>query len=260
MSHNITVQGGTSVRLPTAGKYCDRDIVITAQGGSEDLNEVLTEQEALIAELQDTLKGKASGGGSSTPAAMALIRRGVGFIDTGINGANSNLTIKVRYELLSLPTGYWTLIRAYLNESTDSTRIIFNKETITYCCLNSIPTSSLYSSQKRYAGVVYTDVLTPASGTNFTYTTNGASVTKARVSGNPLVGENLTLFLDSASTDSVTAKVYYLKIYDGDTLVRDYVPHIDPSGECGMYDKITQQFYGNDGVGTFEVETVGVIE
>lgn len=33
MSHNITVEGGTSVRLPTAGKYCDRDIVITATGG-----------------------------------------------------------------------------------------------------------------------------------------------------------------------------------------------------------------------------------
>lgn len=33
MSHNITVEGGKSVRLPTAGKYCDRDIVVTAQGG-----------------------------------------------------------------------------------------------------------------------------------------------------------------------------------------------------------------------------------
>lgn len=32
MSHNITIEGGTSVRLPTAGKYCDRDIVITATG------------------------------------------------------------------------------------------------------------------------------------------------------------------------------------------------------------------------------------
>lgn len=32
--HNITVEGGSSVRLPTAGKYCDRDIVITAEGGS----------------------------------------------------------------------------------------------------------------------------------------------------------------------------------------------------------------------------------
>lgn len=33
MSYNITVEGGTSVRLPTAGKYCDRDIIITAIGG-----------------------------------------------------------------------------------------------------------------------------------------------------------------------------------------------------------------------------------
>jgi hypothetical protein len=30
---NITVEGGKSVRLPTAGKYCDRDIVVTATGG-----------------------------------------------------------------------------------------------------------------------------------------------------------------------------------------------------------------------------------
>lgn len=33
MIHNITVEGGTSVRLPTAGKYCDRDIIVTATGG-----------------------------------------------------------------------------------------------------------------------------------------------------------------------------------------------------------------------------------
>ena len=33
MTHNITVEGGTSVRLPTSGKYCDRDIVVTVTGG-----------------------------------------------------------------------------------------------------------------------------------------------------------------------------------------------------------------------------------
>lgn len=33
MSFNIEVESGTSIRLPTAGKYCDRDIVITATGG-----------------------------------------------------------------------------------------------------------------------------------------------------------------------------------------------------------------------------------
>ena len=34
MSFNITVEGGKSVRLPTAGKYCDRDIVVEAEGGT----------------------------------------------------------------------------------------------------------------------------------------------------------------------------------------------------------------------------------
>lgn len=65
MSHKITVESGTSVRLPTAGKYCDRDIVVTATGGAEDLDDVLTEQEALITELQDTLRGKAAGGAAN---------------------------------------------------------------------------------------------------------------------------------------------------------------------------------------------------
>ena len=39
MSYNIEVQGGTSVRLPTAGKWCDRDIVITATGSGGGGNE-----------------------------------------------------------------------------------------------------------------------------------------------------------------------------------------------------------------------------
>ena len=41
MSHNITVEGGKSVRLPTAGKYCDRDIVVTAEGGTADVANVI---------------------------------------------------------------------------------------------------------------------------------------------------------------------------------------------------------------------------
>lgn len=34
MSFNIEVDGGKTVRLPTAGKYCDRDIVISAKGAA----------------------------------------------------------------------------------------------------------------------------------------------------------------------------------------------------------------------------------
>ena len=38
--HNIVVQGGTTTRLLTAGKYCDRDILVTAEGGSLALDVV----------------------------------------------------------------------------------------------------------------------------------------------------------------------------------------------------------------------------
>lgn len=44
MTHNITVEGGTSVRLLTAGKYCDRDIVVTATGGGDNLAKQLIER------------------------------------------------------------------------------------------------------------------------------------------------------------------------------------------------------------------------
>lgn len=93
MSHNITVKGGTAVRLPTSGKYCDRDIVITAEGvdlpelnnpgGTEDLmrgkelidsegkvvtgsfslDSELSDQDALIEQIRIALHGKAAGGG-----------------------------------------------------------------------------------------------------------------------------------------------------------------------------------------------------
>lgn len=42
MSFNVNVESGTSVRLPTAGKYCDRDIVVTATGGGITLDDIAT--------------------------------------------------------------------------------------------------------------------------------------------------------------------------------------------------------------------------
>lgn len=47
------------------------------------------------------------------------------------------------------------------------------------------------------------------------------------------------------------AKLYFCRIYDNGTLVRDFIPCINASGEVGLYDLVTQAFYGNDGTGTF---------
>jgi hypothetical protein len=38
---NIEIAGGSTVRLKTAGKYCDRDILVTAKGGSDPTYKVI---------------------------------------------------------------------------------------------------------------------------------------------------------------------------------------------------------------------------
>ena len=46
-------------------------------------------------------------------------------------------------------------------------------------------------------------------------------------------------------------RLYYCKIYDGNTLVRDFVPVIDGSNIACLYDRVEKKCYYNAGTGTF---------
>ena len=51
-------------------------------------------------------------------------------------------------------------------------------------------------------------------------------------------------------------RLYSMKIYKSNgTLVRDFVPCVNPYGEVGMYDKVTGGFFGNSGTGYFRAGT-----
>lgn len=45
--------------------------------------------------------------------------------------------------------------------------------------------------------------------------------------------------------------LYYCRIYDGNTIIRDYIPCIGPTGTAGLYDLVGGKFYGNSGSGSF---------
>lgn len=67
---------------------------------------------------------------------------------------------------------------------------------------------------------------------------------------------NLFLFYNQYSRyhghSTACGKIRYMKIYDTNgVLVRDFVPCINPMGEVGMYDRVTQFFYRNKGTGQF---------
>jgi hypothetical protein len=47
----------------------------------------------------------------------------------------------------------------------------------------------------------------------------------------------------STAKNCILAKYYYFKIYDGDTLVRDYIPAKDnTTGKYGLYDLVNNTF------------------
>lgn len=93
-------------------------------------------------------------------------------------------------------------------------------------------------------------VFTNASGT--TYTLN----TYSWANGNPIL---LYAFNDNGSAGGkATAKIYRQKFYDGDTLIRDFVPvkqgmvignFTVPAN--GMWDLVNQEYYSNFGTGDF---------
>lgn len=62
-------------------------------------------------------------------------------------------------------------------------------------------------------------------------------------------GCNLTLFgmntMGSIDSRRAVGKLYSCKIYSGSTLMRDFVPCINPSGVAGLWDKLTGAFYSS---------------
>lgn len=65
---------------------------------------------------------------------------------------------------------------------------------------------------------------------------------------------NLALFANNNAgkiTGGTSAKLYSCKIYDNGTLIRDFIPCVNPSGTVGLYDLVGKKFYGNAGTGAF---------
>nr|DAE00814.1 MAG TPA: hypothetical protein [Siphoviridae sp. ctEqU3] len=68
------------------------------------------------------------------------------------------------------------------------------------------------------------------------------------------VPHNLALFANNRAggiQEKATMVLYYCRIYDGNTIIRDYIPCKNAAGAVGLYDLIGQKFYGNAGTGSF---------
>lgn len=55
----------------------------------------------------------------------------------------------------------------------------------------------------------------------------------------------------SGKHEAGNERIYYCKIWENGTLVRDFIPVLDSKGVACMYDKINDAFHYNSGTGTF---------
>ena len=228
---NITVEGGTSVRLPTAGKYCDRDIVITAEGGAVEPDS--REQYQRVEYIE-------SDGSAYIVTDFVADENSCGIeaiIDVG--NYSSVATMGSRQDSGNT--------RFYLPYPLGSTSVYYG--------FNSAPKVTATVSQtapfrwqtnflnSRLAGV---------------YTSDGASVGSSAITETliphtvPIAIFGLYSGVDGGVSSAKNMKLYSARCSKGYEIAREYIPCYRKSdGVIGLYEKYTDTFLTNLGTGTF---------
>lgn len=210
MSFNITVEGGSSVRLPTAGKYCDMDIVVTAKGGA--------------------------GGSGDLPAGYSRVDyiqfNGASWIDTGIIGTqDTQINARFTWEnstqrhLFGCTSSDNTAsITSYMNGSWR-----FGNKSATKTFSNKNPMLP-YSALVNKTTISITNGATAIRGVNTFETVGTLLLGGARDSDGtlPSVG--------------IVGKVYFFAIWQGEELVLKLVPVTDGTA-FRFYDMVSKTFF-----------------
>jgi len=180
---------------------------------------------------------------------------GTQYIDTGVKPTNTtgyeikhsicadnstdNIIIGARED--SGNTRFWTDIDWGPSKTIGWGYTLYSVDANRYPITNkagTVVTTSLNYNNDRYGrvdGVVYDNSIGSKTLSNLT--------------------KNIYIFAGNYSGTAsyfTSAKVYSVKITEGTTLVRNFIPCISPSGEIGMYDTVGAKFYGNSGTGTFK--------
>lgn len=232
-------------------------IETSSGGGTEDLDAVLTEQEALIAELKSTLQGKAVGGEVKPDPSKDYQR-----VASITNDSDS-------YFITDVIADNFTGAELTASYSTQEDRVSMGSTTSTSNTRFYLP--YLLSASSLYYGFNAGTSITYASSKNTKYT---ASLNFRNSRTAMLYDANGLAKAGQAVTRSVTQQtvpiaiccynsssragairqmtIYGVRISQGEEIIRDYVPCYRKSdGVIGLYDMCTGAFLTNAGTGTF---------
>ena len=170
------------------------------------------------------------------------------YIDTGISGGNDNLAINVMF-LISKFVANGYVYANFIESGYNVTRLkLYNDQTQLNASLNIINTNNytIYTSGIGKKMTIYQDM-------NQIVVDGVGYVAPNRDSGK-INTANITLFnrsIENPVYRDIGLRVYSMQILDNGNLIRDFIPVLDPYGVPCMYDRVTNEFFYNQGTGQF---------
>ena len=170
------------------------------------------------------------------------------YIDSGVSGNNDNLTISVKFNMLSFAS-YRGVFGNYKSETDNCWRIILTNTDNNRFYIN--PNTSAGSGTTTMTiekNVINTVVLNKNEIVINGVATAITKTTKGNDNDNSII-----IFSQRPSTSQgATMRLYSFKISNGNSVIRDFVPARRVSDNAiGMYDIVNSKFYSNAGSGAF---------
>lgn len=166
---------------------------------------------------------------------------GTQYINTGVKGS-SNIKIQIKFEMTE-ETGY-TIIGYYVSEA-ECFRL-FNPSQRCYLDFGNSFSNRIYE----YGESLPINQLLEIEFGNF-YVKNlqtGSNIISGSAVSSFFQNQNICI---CGNQQFSKGKFYYVKIYDGSNLIKDYIPCLDKNGVACMYDKVSKQYAYNSGTGEF---------
>lgn len=172
------------------------------------------------------------------------------YVNTGFK-ADENTRIVIDCQLSASASGSWRALVGSRNNQRDNEYSFWwapQTNAIYYGFANAIYQPSTALLRERVIVDIDKNVLKIIGSSTETVTAQNAAITSAY---NVYLFSVISAGEVMGSTYGFIGKMYSCQIYDNGTLVRDYKPCINASGEYGLFDKVNHQFYGNAGTGSF---------
>lgn len=170
---------------------------------------------------------------------------GVKYIDTGFKPSNkTRIVLKAKALILNDNSHWWYGVRksssvdafGFMSQSSNTRTVIwFGTKSVSHVFKTSLLNSIIEIDQnKNVTSLKYQD------GT-FETVTNEEKIFSS--SYNLFIGQISLAGSPASRSAGFNGLIYGCKIYEEDTLVRDFVPCVNKEGEYGLYDKVNLMFY-----------------